>query len=64
MRSLDEAARAFLRGGHHGVVVGVGLVELEHGEFGVVLDVYAFVAEVVADFVDALEAADDEALEV
>ena len=53
-----------LREGHQVVVVGVGLVELEHGELGVVGAVDAFVAEVAIDLVDAIEAADDEALEV
>ncbi len=46
------------------MVVGVGLVELEHGELGVVLGADAFVAEVAVDLVDAVEASDDEALEV
>ena len=49
---------------HQAPVVGVGLVELEHREFGIVLRRDAFVAEVAVDFVDALEAADDQALEV
>ena len=46
------------------VVVGVGLVELDHRELGVVLRRQALVAEVLAELVDALEAADDAALEV
>ena len=50
--------------GHDVVVVGVGLVPLEHRELGVVLEADALVAEVLADLVDALEAADDAALEV
>ena len=49
---------------HEVVVVGVGLVELEHGELGVVAGADAFVAEVAVDLVDAVEASDDEALEV
>ena len=49
---------------HQVVVVGVGLVELEHGELGVVLGADALVAEVAIDLVDAVEAADDEALEI
>ncbi len=49
---------------HQVVVVGVGLVELEHGELGVVPGADAFVAEVAVDLVDAVEASDDEALEV
>jgi hypothetical protein len=46
------------------VVVAVGLVELEHGELGVVLGGDAFVAEVAVDLVDAIHAADYETLEV
>ena len=46
------------------MVVRVGLVELQHGELGIVLRAYAFVAEVAVDLVDPVEAADDEALEV
>ncbi len=46
------------------MVVAVGLVELEHGELGVVLGGDAFVAEVAVDLVDAIHAADYEALEV
>ena len=49
---------------HEVVVVGVGLVELEHGEFRVVLGADALVAEVAIDLVDAIESADDEALQV
>ena len=46
------------------LVVGVGLVPLEHRELGVVLEGQPLVAEVLADLVDALEAADDQPLEV
>ena len=46
------------------LVVGVGLVPLDHRELGVVLGREALVAEVLAELVDALEAADDRALEV
>ena len=49
---------------HQVVVVGVGLVELEHRELGVVLRRDPLVAEVAVDLVDALEAADDQALQV
>ena len=58
---MGEEALAEL---HHAVVVGVGLVELDHRELGVVADVDALVAEVLAHLVDALHAADDAALEV
>ena len=49
---------------HDVVVVDVGLVRLEHGELGVVLEAHALVAEVLADLVHAVDAADDAALEV
>ena len=49
---------------HHAVEVGIGLVQLHQGEFGVVLRVHAFVAEDAADLIDLLQAADDQALQV
>ncbi len=49
---------------HQVVVVGVGLVELEHGELGVVFGADALVAEVAVDLVDAVEAADDQSLQI
>src|SRR5579875_3643841 len=49
---------------HHVVVVGVGHIELEHRELGRVLAVDAFVAEILGDLVDALEAPDQQALEI
>jgi hypothetical protein len=49
---------------HHRHLVHVGLVELEHGELGVVARGQALVAEIAVDLVDALEAADHQPLEV
>ena len=50
---------------HHGVgVVGVGLVELEHGELGIVAGRDALVAEDAADLEHLLEAADHQPLQV
>ena len=49
---------------HQVLVVHVRLVELQHRELGVVLRRDALVAEVAVDLVDALDAADDEPLEV
>ena len=49
---------------HRVLVVRVGLVPLDHGELGRVLVGDALVAEVAAQLVDALEAADDQPLEV
>ena len=65
-RSRRERGRGdeLLGAAHRVVVVGVRLVPLEHRELGVVLERDALVAEVLADLVDALEAADDQPLEV
>ena len=49
---------------HEVAVVGVRLVQLQHRELGVVPRRQPFVAEVAVDLVDALEAADDEPLQV
>ena len=49
---------------HHAVVVGVGLVQFDGGELGVVLGVHALIAEDTAHFVDAVHAAHDQTLEV
>ena len=57
-RQLGEE---LLRERHQVVVGGVGLVELEHGELGVVLARQPLVAEVAADLVDPLEAAHHQA---
>ena len=48
---------------HHVVEIGVGLIELDSRELGVVLGVHALVAEDTADLIHALHAADDQALE-
>ena len=48
----------------HPVVVGIGRVELEHREFGIVRRVDALVAEIAADLVDPLDAADHEPLQI
>ena len=48
---------------HHVVEIGVGLIELDRGKLGVVLGVHALVAEDTTDLVDAVHAADDQALE-
>ncbi len=58
--TLDEPLDAR----HRVAVVGVRLVPLEHRELGVVLEGDALVAEVLAELVDALQTADDQALEV
>ncbi len=50
--------------GHHVAVVGVGPVQLEHRELGVVAGRHPLVAEHPADLEDPLHAAHDQALEV
>ena len=47
----------------NGVVVAVGLIELEHHELGVVRRVGALVAEVAVDLEDSFDSADHRALE-
>ena len=54
----------FLHEVHHPVVVLVGHVQLEHGEFRVVEAAESFVPEVLTDFVDALVAPHDQPLQV
>ena len=49
---------------HQPTVVRIGRIELHHREFGVVPRTHAFVAEIAVDFIDALEPADHQALEV
>ena len=49
---------------HHVAVVGVGLVQLEHGELGVVAGGQPLVAEHPTDLEDALEAPHHQALQV
>ena len=61
---LRRAGEQVLKEVHHVVEVGVGLIELDGGELRVVAGVHALVAEDAAYLVDALYAADDEALEV
>ena len=48
----------------HSVVVGIGLVGLQGGEFGAVRGIHAFVTEVTVHLEDAIHATDDCALEV
>ena len=59
-----DALEQLLRELHHPAVVFVGDVDLHAGELGVVRAVHALVAEVLAQFVDAVEAADDQPLQV
>ena len=49
---------------HHPDVVGIGLIDLHRGEFGVVAGADPLIAEDPAQFVDTLKATDHKALEV
>ena len=49
---------------HHRAVVAVGLIDLEHREFGIVPRADAFVAIDAAQLVDPLDAADQQPLQV
>ena len=49
---------------HHALDIRVGLVELQHRVLGAVPLVHALVAENAPDLKDAVEAADDEALQI
>ncbi|CRM89846.1 hypothetical protein [Pseudomonas sp. 22 E 5] len=61
---LRQFAEQFFGEVHVVFVVGVGLVELQHGEFRVVTGRDTFVTEVAVDLEHLLEAANHQALEV
>ena len=63
-RRLRAGAEQALGPLHHAAVVGVGLVHLQRGELRVVPHVHPLVAEDAADFIHALHAAHNQALEV
>src|SRR5690606_12579787 len=49
---------------HHIVVIRESLVRLQHGKFGIMLEANALVAEVLPNFKDSLQAANQQALQV
>ena len=49
---------------HQPLVIGVGLVELHHGEFGIVARAESFVAKIAVDLEHLLEAADHQTLQI
>ena len=61
---LGGVGQDFFKQIGHGVYVPIRLVQLHHGKFGVMCGVYALVAEHVADFVNAVKAAYNQALVV
>ena len=61
---LRDVANHRLHQLHHGLVIAVGLVSLEHRELGVVLARQTFVAKVAPDLEHAVHAAHEQALEI
>ena len=61
---LGGAGKDAFQNIHHAVKVGEGLIQLAGGELGIVLGVHALVAENASDFIDALQTADDQTLEM
>ncbi len=61
---LHHASYHRLGQAHHVGVVGVGLIELQHGEFRIMGPVHALVPEVVADLVDPFQPAHQQSLEI
>ena len=59
-----QFAQHLLGEGHQFAVIGVGLIELEHGELGVVLGADAFVAEIAVDLEDPLKTAHHQPLQI
>ena len=49
---------------HHALVVGIRLIELEHGELGIPAPAQTLIAEVAVDFVDAIESAHDQSFQI
>ena len=49
---------------HQALIIRVGLIELEHGELRIVLSRDPFVAEIAIDFVDPVQAADNQPLQI
>src|SRR5436190_22209205 len=49
---------------HHGVVIAISLIQLKHGEFRIVSGTYSFIAEHAADFIHALDAANEQSLQM
>ncbi len=61
---LRYAPKQLLRQIHELEVVAVGLVELQHREFGSVDRIHSFIAEVAVDFIYAVQSADDQPFQI
>ncbi len=61
---LSHTEEGALCQGHHVMVVCVGLVRLQHGEFRIVMRGDALIAEILADLVDSIQPAHDEPLQI
>ncbi len=59
-RLLDQCLRQV----HHSAVVGIGLVELQHGEFRIPAPTQTLVAKVTVDLVDAIQPAHGQPLQI
>ena len=64
----ERGPRGFAQHGlgeiHDLLIARICLIQLEHGELGVVPGRHAFVAEIPVDLVDAFETADDQSLQI
>ncbi len=49
---------------HHGVIITVGLVEFQHGEFRVVPGAHPLISELPADLIDPLHPTDNQTFEI
>ena len=49
---------------HEVLIVGIGLVKFHHGKFRIVLDGHPLIPEIAIDFINPLQAADDQALQI
>ena len=49
---------------HQVFEIGIGPVELKHGEFGVVTRRYTFIAEATIDLINPVQATDDQAFQI
>jgi hypothetical protein len=59
-----DGLEELFRESNHAAIIGVRLIELEHGEFRIVAGRDTLVPEIPIDFIDAFNAAHDETLQV
>ena len=61
---LGQHGVKLLNKAHHTVKIGICLIKLDGGEFGIVLGVHALVAEDTSHLIDPVHAADDEPFKI